>query len=89
MSLSKENKQETITKFQINPNDKGSVPVQVALITERIKYISTHLQSNPKDFAGEHGLLKLVGQRKRLLNYLKSNDAEAYKKLIKELDLRK
>ena len=76
-------------KFQSSANDTGSSAVQIALITERIKYISEHLKSNPKDYAGERGLNKLVGQRKKLLAYLKRTDLEKYNKVTKELNLRK
>ena len=89
MSLTKQKTQEIITKFQAHPGDTGNAAVQVALITERINYISSHLKINTKDHHGELGLIKLVGQRKRLLKYIKANDMAAYQKLIKETDLRK
>lgn len=89
MVLSVKDRKDIISKFQANPADTGSAAVQIALITERIQYISNHLKANPKDFAGERGLNKLVGQRKRLLAYLKKSDFEKYQSVTKELKLRK
>ena len=89
MVLSVNDRKDIISKFQTSENDTGSAGVQVALITERIKYLSDHLKANPKDYAGERGLSKLVGQRKRLLAYLKKSDFAAYGKITKELNLRK
>lgn len=89
MVLSVNNRKEVISKFQSSANDTGSSAVQVALITERIKYISEHLKANPKDYAGERGLNKLVGQRKKLLAYLKRTDLAKYTQVTKELNLRK
>ena len=85
MVLSLQDRKDIIGKFQSKPGDTGSAAVQIALITERISYISNHLKSNPKDFAGERGLNKLVGQRKRLLAYLKKSDFEKYQQVTKEL----
>ena len=89
MVLSVKDRKDIISKFQSNANDTGSAAVQIALITERIQYISNHLRTNPKDFAGERGLNKLVGQRKRLLAYLKRSDFAKYQSVTKELKLRK
>ena len=89
MVLSNQDRKDIISKFQANAKDTGSAAVQIALITERIQYISNHLKANPKDFAGETGLNKLVGQRKRLLAYLKRTDFEKYQAVTKELKLRK
>jgi len=89
MALTTKDRKDIISKFQSTSNDTGSPAVQVALITERIQYISEHLKTNPKDFAGERGLMKLVGQRKRLLAYLKKNDFAKYQAVTKELNLRK
>ncbi|MDD4004198.1 MAG: 30S ribosomal protein S15 [Elusimicrobiaceae bacterium] len=89
MTTTKERRTEVLTKFQAHPSDTGSTSVQVAFLTERIAYISAHLKNNPKDFAGERGLLKLVGQRRRLLRYLKETNLNAYHSLIKQLDMRK
>ncbi|MDR0646774.1 MAG: 30S ribosomal protein S15 [Elusimicrobiota bacterium] len=89
MALTTKDRENIISKFQSSAKDTGSPAVQVALITERIQYISEHLKANPKDYAGERGLLKLVGQRKRLLAYLKKHDFAKYQELTKELKLRK
>lgn len=89
MTINKERRTEVLTKFQAHPTDTGSSSVQVAFLTERINYISAHLKNNPKDFAGERGLLKLVGQRRRLLKYLKGTNLNAYHSVIKQLDMRK
>ena len=89
MALTAKDRKDIISKFQGAANDTGSPAVQVALITERIQYISQHLKTNPKDYAGERGLLKLVGQRKRLLAYLKKHDLAKYQQVTKELNLRK
>jgi len=89
MTLTKQARHGVITKYQAHPTDSGSTSVQVALITERINYISSHLKTHSKDYAGERGLLKLVGQRKRLLSYLKKEDFAQYQKLIKQLEVRK
>ncbi|MCX5784027.1 MAG: 30S ribosomal protein S15 [Elusimicrobia bacterium] len=89
MPVTKQKRQETITKFQKKAGDTGNTAVQVALITDRINHISSHLKSNSKDFSGERGLLKLVGQRRRLLDYLKNTSLSDYQKLIKQIDVRK
>lgn len=87
--ITKENTSDIIKKFSTNPGDTGSSQVQIALLTERIKMISSHLKSHKKDYATQLGLLKLVGQRRRLLAYLKKNDLNAYGQILKSLDLRK
>ena len=87
--LSKEEKSKIISEYKINTSDTGSPEVQVALITHRINYITKHLEVHKKDFHSRTGLMKLVGQRKRLLEYLKREDASKYEKLIKKLKLRK
>lgn len=89
MALTKQDRKDIISKFQAAPADTGSPAVQIALITERIQYISKHLRTNPKDFAGEQGLTKLVSQRKKLLAYLKRKDLAKYQEITKELKLRK
>jgi len=89
MTTTKQSRAEVTAKFQTHPTDVGSTPVQVALLTERIKYISSHLKTNPKDYAGERGLLKLVGQRRRLMGYLKSSNPALYQKMVKQLEVRK
>jgi small subunit ribosomal protein S15 len=89
MTLTKEAKSATVAKFQKHPKDTGTPAVQIALITDRINYLSEHLKSFKKDHASRLGLLKLVGQRRRLLNYLKKSDPQGYQKTLKALDLRK
>ena len=87
--ITKEKKTEVIEKFARKAGDTGSPEVQVAILTERIQELNAHLQQNPKDNHSRRGLLKLVGQRRRLLGYLKNKDIEAYRKLIADLGLRK
>lgn len=84
-----EQKKEIIEKFQTHENDTGSPEVQVALLTFRINRLNEHLKENKKDNHSRRGLIMMVGKRKRLLEYLKNSDITRYKKLIKELDLRK
>ena len=87
--ISKEKKTEIINKFARTAGDTGSPEVQVAVLTERIKELNEHLSANPKDHHSRRGLLKMVGQRRRLLAYLKDKDIERYRKLIADLGLRK
>ncbi|MDD5655699.1 MAG: 30S ribosomal protein S15 [Elusimicrobia bacterium] len=87
--ITKENRNETMKKYGKKAGDSGGTEVQIALLTERIKHISDHLKSNKKDHATQVGLLRLVGQRRRLLAYLKKKDLPAYGTLVKQLDLRK
>ena len=87
--MTKEKKTEIISKFRKSPKDTGTASVQIALITERIRGISDHLKGQKKDYASQVGLLKLVGQRRRLLDYVKRTDLPEYGKLLKQLDLRK
>jgi small subunit ribosomal protein S15 len=82
-------KKEVVEKFKTHETDTGSPEVQVALLTTRIKYLSDHFQKFPKDFASRVGFLKMIGQRRRLLDYLKKQNKESYSTLIKKLDLRK
>jgi len=89
LTLLKEDKQNIIEKFKIHESDTGSAAVQVALITTRINMLNEHLKSNNKDHHSRRGLVMLVGKRKRLIEYIKKNDLSGYKKLIKELGLRK
>ena len=89
MSLTKERKQELIGKFGRSDGDTGSAEVQVALLTERIHYLTEHFKTHKKDHHSRRGLLKLVGQRRRLLDYLKTKDANRYRKLIDGLGIRK
>ena len=87
--LSKELKTKTIEENRTNSADSGSPEVQIALLSERIKLLSAHLGIHKKDFTSRVGLMKLVGQRKRLLAYLKKEDQNRYEKLIQKLSLRK
>lgn len=87
--LSKEEKSKIIKENKINPSDTGSPEVQVALITNRINYLTDHFSTHKKDHHSRTGLMKMVGKRKRLLEYLKRQDASRYKNLIKKLKLRK
>lgn len=83
-------KQETMKAFQLADNDTGSTPVQVALLTARIKHLTEHLKANSKDFSTRRGLLMLVGKRRGLLRYYRSqHTAEQYKTLIDSLEIRK
>jgi small subunit ribosomal protein S15 len=87
--LDKERKTELINKYQSREGDTGSTDVQVALLTERIQQLTNHMRSNPHDYHTQRGLLKLVGHRRRLLNYLSREDVSRYNTLIKRLGLRK
>jgi small subunit ribosomal protein S15 len=87
--VDKAKKTETITTYKTKEGDTGSTEVQVALLTERITELTTHMASNRKDFHTQRGLLKLVGQRRRLLSYLSREDVGRYNTLIKKLGLRK
>lgn len=89
MVLTPEQKSEVIGKFQRKEHDTGSAEVQIALLSERIRYLTEHFKVHAKDHHSRRGLLKLVGQRRRLLNYLKRKDVERYRSLIKELGIRK
>ncbi len=89
MVLTPEAKKEIIERFKTNEQDTGSPEVQIALLSNRIKYLTEHFKVHKKDHHSRRGLLKLVGQRRRLLNYLKRKDMEKYKNLIKELGIRK
>ncbi len=89
MSITAERKQALIQQYQTSNEDVGSSQVQVAILTERIRNITEHLKLNKKDFAGQRGLLKLVGRRSTLLRYLARREPSEYQKLIASLDLRK
>ena len=82
-------KQELIVEFGKNEKDTGSTEVQIAILTEEIKHLTEHLKVHKKDFHSRLGLLKKVGHRKRLLNYLASKDIEGYRTLIAKLEIRK
>ena len=79
--MAKMNKEQIVQVFGTSANDTGSCQVQVALLSDRIMHISAHLKQNPKDFTSQRGLVKLVGQRRTFLNYLKRNDAQAHSQL--------
>ena len=87
--MDKEKKTEIIGNFQAREGDTGSTEVQVALLTERINQLTTHMAANRHDYHTQRGLLKLVGHRRRLLSYLNREDVDRYNKLIKKLGLRK
>jgi len=86
--LDKATKQEIIQKFSRNENDQGAPSVQVALLTSRIEELTDHFRSHPKDHHSRRGLLKMVGRRRRLLNYLRRTDLDRYRSVIEELGLR-
>jgi small subunit ribosomal protein S15 len=81
-------KNDVIKKYQLHENDRGSAPVQVALLTARINDLRAHFDTHVKDHHGRRGLLKLVGKRRRLLEYLKNTDVTRYRELINDLGLR-
>jgi small subunit ribosomal protein S15 len=85
----KEVKQEIISKYKLHENDTGSPEVQVAILTERINHLTEHLKVHKKDHHSRRGLLKMVGQRRGLLNYLQDNNIERYRAIIEKLKLRK
>jgi small subunit ribosomal protein S15 len=87
--LSKELKTKIIGNNQLQAQDTGSPEVQIALLSERINFLSSHLNTHKKDFTSRVGLMRLVGKRKRLLTYLKREDSSRYEQLIKKLSLRK
>ena len=87
--ISKEKKAEIIAAYGRTPEDTGSPEVQIAILTARIAELTAHLQENPKDLHSRRGLLMMVGQRRGMLDYLKSKDIEAYRTLIEKLGIRK
>ncbi len=87
--ISKEKKTAVINEYARTPGDTGSPEVQVAILTARIQELTEHLRVNPKDHHSRRGMLKMIGQRRGLLNYLKSKDIERYRQLIDRLGLRK
>lgn len=87
--LSKEEKATFVEKFGRKANDTGSVEVQVALLTEKINRLTEHMKANKKDFHSNRGLLKMVGQRRKLMEYLKRTDINRYRNLVQALGLRK
>ena len=89
MALNKDRKTDIITSYRTHDSDTGSPEVQVAILSERIGYLTEHFKTHAKDHHSRRGLLKLVGQRRRLLDYLKAKDVERYADLIKKLGIRK
>ena len=89
MSLSSDKKKELVKKYGENDFDTGKTEVQVALLSERIKYLTEHFKTHDKDHHSRRGLLKLVGQRRRLLDYLAKKDISRYRNLVKELGIRR
>ena len=87
--LTKEAKQQIITEYGLNDKDTGSTEVQIALLTARILDLTEHFKTHKKDHSSRRGLLKLVGQRRTLLKYLKKKDLESYREILKKLNLRK
>ena len=89
MYLTAENKKELFKKFGKSEKDTGSSEGQIALFTQRINHLTAHLKTNKKDYSTQRALLKLVGKRRRLLDYLKETEIERYRSILKELKLRK
>ena len=89
MAMSKDRKQEIIKEYQKSKNDVGSTEVQIALLTEEINNLTEHFKTHIHDYHSKRGLQKMVGRRKKLLNYLKDTDVVSYRELIKKLNLRK
>ncbi len=89
MALSQEKKQEIIKEYRIHENDTGSPEIQIAILTDRINYLNEHLRVHKKDHHSRRGLLKMVGSRRHLLNYLRDNDIVRYRDIIGKLGLRR
>ena len=89
MPLTKETKVGLVEGYRVHPKDTGSPEVQVAILSERIQYMTQHLQVHRKDFSSQRGLLQMVGKRRRLLDYLKRQDTGRYQEVIKRLGIRK
>jgi small subunit ribosomal protein S15 len=89
MPVTKEQKEKVIEQHRLHDKDTGSPEVQIALLTERVNMLTEHLKTHKKDFHSRHGLLKMVGQRRRLLDYLKDRDIESYRAVIADLGLRR
>jgi small subunit ribosomal protein S15 len=87
--ITKEEQQDLIDRFGNSPDDTGTPEVQIAIFTKRIERLTEHLKDHPNDNSTRHGLLRLVGKRRRLLNYLQENEIERYRSILEELDLRK
>lgn len=89
MTLTREQKQEIVKKYGLHEGDTGSPEVQIAILTERINHLTEHLKQHKKDHHSRRGLLKMVGKRRGLLNYLKKKDIERYRNIVDQLGLRK
>jgi len=89
MALTKESKSDIINSYRVHPSDTGSPEVQIAILSHRIEDLTGHFNAHAKDHHSRRGLLKMVGTRRRLLDYLKNRDAERYRELIKKLGIRK
>ncbi|MDQ0337309.1 small subunit ribosomal protein S15 [Caldalkalibacillus uzonensis] len=89
MALTQERKQQIIEEFKVHENDTGSPEVQIAILTEKINYLNEHLREHKKDHHSRRGLLKMVGQRRNLLTYLRKKDIQRYRNLINKLGLRR
>jgi small subunit ribosomal protein S15 len=89
LPLTPDKKERLIKEYRMHDTDTGSPEIQIALLTERITELTGHLKNNPKDFSSRRGLMKLVGKRRRLLDYLKDTDLDGYRKIVDELGLRK
>ena len=89
MAITKDRKQEIINEYKVHDNDTGSPEVQIAILTEDINNLNEHLREHTKDHHSRRGLLKMVGQRRNLLNYLRNNDVTRYRDLIQKLGLRR
>ncbi|OFW77043.1 MAG: 30S ribosomal protein S15 [Alicyclobacillus sp. RIFOXYA1_FULL_53_8] len=87
--LTNERKKELLEKFQVHPTDTGSPEVQIAILTERINYLTEHFRVHKKDHHSRRGLYKMIGHRRNLLNYLRNKDVNRYRDLIQALGLRK
>jgi small subunit ribosomal protein S15 len=89
LTITRENKDDLINQYRIHDNDTGSPEVQIALLSERIKYLTEHFKVHKKDHHSRRGLLRMVGQRRRLLDYLKKKDINRYREIIDRIGLRK
>jgi small subunit ribosomal protein S15 len=89
LPLTREKKQRLVREYRMHDKDTGSPEIQIALLTERINQLTEHLKKRTKDFSSRRGLLKLVGKRRRLLDYLKDTDLDGYREIVEKLGLRK
>ncbi|GAA0365786.1 30S ribosomal protein S15 [Bacillus horti] len=89
MALTQERKNELISEYKVHDTDTGSPEVQIAILTEKINYLNDHLREHKKDHHSRRGLMKMVGQRRNLLTYLRNNDIQRYRNLINKLGLRR